>query len=78
MKQHVAASLSALVLLMTAISPGAGAQDAEDWITVFDGSNLDGFILTGDANWHKVGDVVEVTEGNGYLVVIGTLCGFSC
>ena len=69
MKQHVAASLSALVLLMTAISPDAGAQDAEGAITVFDGSNLDGFILTGDANWHTVGEVVEVTEGNGYLVV---------
>ena len=69
MKQHFAASLSALVLLMTAIRPDAGAQDAEGWITVFDGSSLDGFILTGDANWHTVGDVVEVTEGNGYLVV---------
>ena len=69
MKQHVAASLAVLVLLMTAIRPDAGAQDAEGWITVFDGSSLDGFILTGDANWHTVGDVVEVTEGNGYLVV---------
>ena len=68
-KQHFAASLSALVLLMTAIPPDAGPQDAEGWITVFDGSNLDGFIVTGDANWHTVGDVVEVTEGNGYLVV---------
>lgn len=47
----------------------AWAQDSNDWVTLFDGSNLDSFILTGDANWHTVGDIVEATEGRGYMVV---------
>ena len=62
-------TLVALVLVMASSLSRAWAQDSEDWVTVFDGSNLDSFILTGDANWHTVGDVVEATEGNGYLVI---------
>ena len=64
MKKLSSSRLAALTLLIVTSSwSGAWAQDAGEWITVFDGSDLNGFILTGDANWHTVGDVVEVTEG---------------
>lgn len=50
---------------------GAAAlsQTPEEAIVVFDGTNLDGFVFDGEANWHIAGDVVEATEGNGYLVL---------
>lgn len=44
-------------------------QTPEEAIVVFDGTNLDGFVFDGEANWHIAGDVVEATEGNGYLVL---------
>ena len=62
-------TIAALVLTTASVIPLAWSQDSDDSVTVFDGSNLDGFILTGDANWHIAGDVGEATEGNGYLVV---------
>ena len=36
--------------------------------TLFDGSNLDSFNQTGDANWHIVEDYVEANSGGGHLV----------
>lgn len=62
-------TLATMVVAMAWSFSASWAQDSGDWVTVFDGSDLDGFILTGDANWHIAGDVVEATEGNGYLVV---------
>jgi hypothetical protein len=59
----------ALIFVLASSVSTAWAQNSEDRISVFDGSNLDSFLLTGSANWHIVGDVVEATEGNGYLVV---------
>jgi len=36
--------------------------------TLFDGSSLDGWTMTGDANWHIVEDYVEANSGGGHLV----------
>ena len=62
-------TLAGLILVVASSFSMAQAQDSEDRVTIFDGSNLDSFLLTGDANWHTVGGVVEATEGNGYLVI---------
>ena len=36
--------------------------------TLFDGSSLDGWTMTGDSNWHIVEDYVEANSGGGHLV----------
>jgi len=46
----------------------AAPPAATSEVTVFDGSNLDNFTQTGDANWHIVEDYVEANSGNGHLV----------
>ena len=37
-------------------------------MTLFDGSSLDGWNMTGDANWQIVEDYVEANSGGGHLV----------
>lgn len=44
------------------IAPPAAAPSA---ITLFDGKSLDGWTMTGDANWHIVEDYVEANSGKG-------------
>jgi hypothetical protein len=46
--------------------PPAAAETSE--VTLFDGSSIDGWTKTGDANWHIVEDYVEANSGNGHLV----------
>ena len=46
------------------IAPPAGPAAT----TLFDGSSLDGWNMTGDANWHIVEDYVEANSGGGHLV----------
>ena len=50
-------------------SIGGGAAPPESAaMTLFDGSNLNGWTTTGDANWHIVEDYVEANSGGGHLV----------
>lgn len=46
----------------------AAAAPEPTAITLFDGSNLDNWTMTGDANWHIVDDYVEANSGSGHLV----------
>lgn len=47
----------------------AAATDADDgWVTLFDGTNLDGWNLVGDATWEIVNDYVEGSGEAGFLV----------
>lgn len=47
----------------------AAATDADDgWVTLFDGMNLDGWNVVGDANWEIVDDYVEGSGESGFLV----------
>jgi hypothetical protein len=46
----------------------ASGQADAGWITLFDGSNLDNWTTTGDANWKLADGVVAADKGNGYLV----------
>ena len=50
------------------IGGGETAPPAPTEITLFDGSSLDGWTMTGDANWHIVEDYVEANSGGGHLV----------
>ena len=59
MKYASIAALGALLL----IGRGASAQ-----MTLFDGSSLDGWATSGDANWSLVDGAVEATSGNGHLI----------
>ncbi len=52
-------------------SPSIGGDPAPPEptaMTLFDGSNLNGWTTTGDANWHIVEDYVEANSGGGHLV----------
>lgn len=39
-----------------------------EWVTLFDGSDLDRWNQVGDANWRIVNDYVQADSGNGFLV----------
>ncbi len=53
-----------------AAAPTAAADPAGpgEWVTLFDGSSLDAFNVTGDANWMIEGDTVGADSGTGMLV----------
>ena len=46
----------------------APAARAPTEITLFDGSSMDGWTMTGDANWHIVEGYLEANSGSGHLV----------
>ena len=63
-------------VVSTACSPGPGpaggagqpAAPERPWTTLFDGSSLDGWVTTGDANWRLADGVVTADSGTGFLV----------
>ena len=61
MKSASVALLAALLLLGLETS-------AQGRITLLDGSSLDGWIASGDANWSLADDGVEANSGNGHLI----------
>ena len=57
------------ILLGTIGVVTAAAQTKpSDWVTLFDGTNLDHFTRVGNANWTIANGVVEATSGPGFLV----------
>jgi 3-keto-disaccharide hydrolase len=61
--------LTVVVLACAGCGGGAvGPEEEAGWITLFDGSTLDGWTPIGDANWMLADGYVEGTSGNGYLV----------
>ena len=66
-------SCAVAVLAMLVAAFGASAtvgqeSSSQDFVTLFDGSDLDQWVKLGDANWTIEGDVVQADSGNGYLV----------
>lgn len=47
---------------------GASGQAGEGWVTLFDGSSLDGWNVLGDANWELADGAVQADSGGGFLV----------
>jgi hypothetical protein len=59
------------------LSPLAFGQTGDGWITLFDGSNLEGWNMIGDANWELAGDgSVGADSGNGFLVTAASYGDF--
>jgi hypothetical protein len=68
----------ALLATFTALgcsSPPSGPSDA-GWITLFDGSNLDNWNRTGNANWRIEDGLVVADRGDGLLVSKKTYTDF--
>jgi hypothetical protein len=65
-------SAVAVALFLAAVGanrfPAASAQEGAGWTTLFDGSNLNHWTMTGDANWRLADGIVEADTGRGYLV----------
>ena len=58
----------ASVAIGTAVLPALAVAQSGGWSTLFDGTNLNGWQVLGDANW-QVGDgAVTATSGSGFLV----------
>lgn len=69
MKRQIKVLAYAALMMGAWNSAALWAQASDPQVTVFDGSSLEYFLITGDANWHIAGDVVEATDGTGYLIV---------
>ena len=54
--------------IFAAALASALAQKPADWVTLFDGTNLNNFNTVGTANWKLGGGQVEATSGAGFLV----------
>jgi 3-keto-disaccharide hydrolase len=73
--------LAVITLLVTGLTafgcsnPPSSPSDA-GWITLFDGSNLDNWNRTGDANWRIEGGLVVADRGDGLLVSKKTYTDF--
>jgi hypothetical protein len=64
--------LSTTLLILGLIAAGGPqevqAQASTEWISLFDGKNLDSFTPIGDANWRIEDGSVVADKGNGFLV----------
>ena len=62
------ASLAVAASALIGASLPSSAQMAEQWTTLFDGTNLDNWNLVGDANWRIVDGAAQADMGGGHLV----------
>lgn len=66
----------AVVALLSATGLAALPLPAADWVTLLDGTTLQGWRQTGSANWSVVDGVVQATTGPGFLVSPRTYADF--
>jgi hypothetical protein len=62
------AGIAAAGSLMLAASLPSNAQNMETWTVLLDGTSLDGWNQTGDANWRIVDGAAQADMGGGHLV----------
>jgi 3-keto-disaccharide hydrolase len=64
--------------LLAGVSPGIQARQAgaSGWVTLLDGTTLNGWNTTGNANWKVVDGAVEASTGNGMLVTPASYANF--
>ena len=67
--------LLTVALMTLGLSLAARAQTG-DWVTLFDGTNLNNFNQVGTANWTLANGIVEATKGPGFLVTKETYSNF--
>jgi hypothetical protein len=73
------ASVFTLLLMAAAalqLAPGAFGQAAGTWVTLFDGTSLNGWNRQGDANWALVDGAVQANQGAGFLFMSGPYADF--
>lgn len=80
-----AVAAAAVAVISAACSRGSGsvggssqsaAPPERPWTTLFDGSSLDGWATTGDANWQVADGVVSADNGLGFLVTRASYTDF--
>ena len=75
-----ALSLIAAGLLMagfaSAQAPKQKGKAAPGWVTLLDGTTLNGWNTTGNANWKAVDGAIEASSGNGMLVTPASYADF--
>jgi len=52
------------------------AEAAGKWAKLINGKNLNGWNQIGNANWKATGDMVEATDGSGFLVSVASYKDF--
>ena len=62
------AAILGVSLMAAPISQEALAQTSTEWVTLFDGKNLDNFNAVGDANWRIEDGSIVADKGSGFLV----------
>ncbi|RXK56385.1 DUF1080 domain-containing protein [Oleiharenicola lentus] len=55
-------------LLLASLLAACAVRADEKWITLFDGTGLDGWDQLGNANWNIADGIVQATAGKGFLV----------
>ena len=71
--------VTGLSLLIAALGTSMAVSQensGDGWATLFNGTDLDQWILLGDANWTIVDDVVQADSGSGFLVSAQTYGDF--
>ena len=64
-------------LMSSQCSPSGSLETGDGWTTLFDGSDLEGWNMIGDANWALADDdSVGADSGNGFLVTAASYGDF--
>lgn len=66
MNRSLPTALAAAAVL--ALVGGSVAAQSGAWVTLFDGTSLDGWNVLGDANWELGDGAVSASSGSGFLV----------
>jgi len=64
-------------LLLASLLAVCAVRADEKWITLFEGTGLDGWDRLGNANWTLAGGAVQATEGKGFLVTKESCADFA-
>jgi hypothetical protein len=64
------------LLLAGSARAQATKQDASGWVTLMDGTTLNGWNTTGNANWKVADGAIEASNGNGMLVTPANYTNF--
>lgn len=75
MKRTLFSALVMLVIVFPAFDEASG-QAGGDWVTLFDGSNLNAFNVLGDANWQIIDGAAQANSGAGFLVTKDSYADF--
>ena len=69
MRQAVVAAVAIFSVAGVTAGPRVGGQAQGGWITLFDGTSLNGWNRVGDANWEIVDGAVQATKGETSFLV---------